>query len=455
MTRDTAGGDVAGSATAADRELEVVATAAELIDLRVPLGNRLERLEGDRRGQHSIRIDDQWRICFRWAAGNADDVEIVDHHAEDISVPPRRINEIVHGKRAVTADTALRLARYYGTTPRSWLNLQAQYDLDIRADHLGDRLDHEVTRLRTGLRRDQRGRGVTVVAAPPRRCRGPGTPLLGASHTNVRMRTMDGPPFEVIAPSAAAAPILVHVPHSSTLVPADVRADLLLDAEELDTELLRLTDHRTDVLASGVGEFGAVRFVNRRSRLVVDPERFPDDTEEMLEVGMGAVYTHGHRRQLIRDISDTDREALLGRYFRPYAAALDAEVTRLVGVHGACTVIDVHSFPSQRLPYELHDGPRPPLCIGTDEFHTPDWLRDLVRDRAEEHGLEVAFDTPFAGTYVPLDRYRSDPRVTAVMLEIRRDTYLDEATAAPHGGEVAVRSFVDAVVAAVVTRDGA
>jgi antitoxin HigA-1 len=51
----------------------------------------------------------------------------------------------VHGKRAVTADTALRLARYFGTTPRFWLNLEAQYDLDLEADRLGDRLDREVT----------------------------------------------------------------------------------------------------------------------------------------------------------------------------------------------------------------------------------------------------------------------------------------------------------------------
>ncbi len=65
--------------------------------------------------------------------------------AKDISVPPRRINEIVHGKRAVTADTALRLARYFGTTARFWLNLQAQHDLDIETDRLGERLDTEVT----------------------------------------------------------------------------------------------------------------------------------------------------------------------------------------------------------------------------------------------------------------------------------------------------------------------
>ncbi len=64
--------------------------------------------------------------------------------AKDIGVPPRRINEIVHGKRIVTADTALRLARYFSTSERFWLNLQAQHDLEVEKDRLGDRLDKEV-----------------------------------------------------------------------------------------------------------------------------------------------------------------------------------------------------------------------------------------------------------------------------------------------------------------------
>ncbi len=68
--------------------------------------------------------------------------------AHDISVPPRRINEIVHGKRAVSADTALRLARYFKTTERFWMNLQARYDLEVERDRLGDRLKSEVTVLR-------------------------------------------------------------------------------------------------------------------------------------------------------------------------------------------------------------------------------------------------------------------------------------------------------------------
>ena len=64
--------------------------------------------------------------------------------AKDISVSPRRINEIVHGKRAVTADTALRLSRYFGTSDKFWLNLQTGYDLDVERDRLGNRLEAEV-----------------------------------------------------------------------------------------------------------------------------------------------------------------------------------------------------------------------------------------------------------------------------------------------------------------------
>jgi addiction module HigA family antidote len=64
--------------------------------------------------------------------------------AKDISVPPRRINEIVLGKRTVTADTALRLSRYLGTSERFWLNLQARYDLEVEKDRLGRRLAREV-----------------------------------------------------------------------------------------------------------------------------------------------------------------------------------------------------------------------------------------------------------------------------------------------------------------------
>src|SRR5215510_5957053 len=64
--------------------------------------------------------------------------------AKETSVPPRRINEIVRGSRSISADTALRLARYFGTSERFWLNLQARYDLEVEKDRLGNRLKREV-----------------------------------------------------------------------------------------------------------------------------------------------------------------------------------------------------------------------------------------------------------------------------------------------------------------------
>ena len=71
--------------------------------------------------------------------------------AKETGVSPRRINEIVHGKRAISADTALRLSRYFGTSERFWINHQGRYDIEVEKDRLADRLDHEVRpRIATG-----------------------------------------------------------------------------------------------------------------------------------------------------------------------------------------------------------------------------------------------------------------------------------------------------------------
>ena len=71
--------------------------------------------------------------------------------AKDVSVPPRRINEIVHGKRSITADTALRLGKFFGISAQFWLNLQTRFDLEIAEDLLSDRLDREVHALNAGV----------------------------------------------------------------------------------------------------------------------------------------------------------------------------------------------------------------------------------------------------------------------------------------------------------------
>ncbi len=78
-----------------------------------------------------------------------DPLGVTQHHlAIAIGVPPRRINEIVHGKRRITADTALRMARYFGTSERFWMNLQGRYDLEVERDRLADTLE-EITPLKS------------------------------------------------------------------------------------------------------------------------------------------------------------------------------------------------------------------------------------------------------------------------------------------------------------------
>ena len=111
------------------RKLYQIDAACRLEDLRIPPGNRLERKIAPIHPGEVLMED------FIEGFG------ITQHKlAVAIGVPPRRINEIVHGKRGITADTAMRLSRYFGTTPGFWMNLQMRYELDRAEDVLGDTL---------------------------------------------------------------------------------------------------------------------------------------------------------------------------------------------------------------------------------------------------------------------------------------------------------------------------
>ncbi|MGW0210754.1 N-formylglutamate amidohydrolase [Streptomyces sp. NPDC003233] len=233
--------------------------------------------------------------------------------------------------------------------------------------------------------------------------------------------------FELL-PGAPESPVLLHVPHSARAIPKDVRGGIVLDDAALERELDHITDAHTAELAERAAGLAAVtpwRLVNRLSRLVVDPERFPDEREEMTAVGMGAVYTRTTHRSELRP-ADIDPGPLLERYFRPYARVMTEAVAQRLAAAGRAVIIDVHSYPTQPLPYELHGtGPRPPVCLGTDPFHTPPELTDAARKAFADCG-GIGLDSPFAGTYVPLEFYGTDARVTALMVEIRRDTYMAE-----------------------------
>ncbi len=222
--------------------------------------------------------------------------------------------------------------------------------------------------------------------------------------------------------------VVIHVPHASQQIPPEVRAGIVLDDDALDRELDAMTDAYTDVIASRVAAQAGVRpwvFVNRLSRLVVDPERFPDEREEMNAVGMGAVYTRTSNGDALRDPNEDDADELVAEFFDPYAEEFSSLIDRRLDEVGAVTIIDLHSFPLEPLRYELHDGPRPEICLGTDPFHTPADLVDLAREAFSE--FEVGTDSPFSGCYVPLAHHESNPNIHALMVELRRDLYLDES----------------------------
>lgn len=166
-------------AIVAARKLVQLDAAQTLEFLRSPPGNRLKALKGDRAGQYSIRVNDQFRLCFRWTEADPEDVEIVDYHeprvimfkngmrpvhpgeilredymiplnmsantlAKALNVPAPRILSIVRERRGVNAEIAMRLARYFGGDARSWMNLQAAYDLRLEEIQSAKRIEQEI-----------------------------------------------------------------------------------------------------------------------------------------------------------------------------------------------------------------------------------------------------------------------------------------------------------------------
>ena len=228
--------------------------------------------------------------------------------------------------------------------------------------------------------------------------------------------------------------VILHLPHDADRIPGEVRDQFILNDEDLARELLCMTDHRTAVLFGAVLASAVARAPV--SRLVVDVERFEFDAEEpMAERGMGVVYSRtSAQAPLRRALAVAERERLLEAYYRPHHLRLTRLVNDALADHGKALVLDAHSFPSLPLPYERWKGRRPDICIGTDAFHTAAALRDVFVASFEKAGFDVAVDAPFAGALVPSRHYRADPRVQAVMVEVNRSLYLDEATGRPLSG---------------------
>lgn len=236
--------------------------------------------------------------------------------------------------------------------------------------------------------------------------------------------------FEILYPRGGASiPLVVHVPHSSQEIPEEFLPQYRLSSEALAGELLAMTDLFTDELFSSALDLGGTMFVNRVSRLVMDPERFPDDEDEpMASTGMGAIYvnTSSGARLRVAGFGSSGREAMMQQLYWPYAMALEQLVTETLSRFSRCMIVDAHSFPTHPLPYEDPGLERPDICLGHDPRHSPGVVIEEIRATCQKNGWRVADNSPFSGSYVPLRYHETDTRVKSVMLEIRRGKYMTE-----------------------------
>ena len=203
--------------------------------------------------------------------------------------------------------------------------------------------------------------------------------------------------------------LVVHVPHASIIIPDDVWPEFLVPRSDVEAEALASADLYTDEMARQAWPWAEI-IEAEVSRIVVDVERYDDDSkEEMAEVGRGVLYTCDHQRKAIRkSLSQARRDELLDRYYRPHWEHLRAQAAGAI-------LIDLHTYPAEPWPIERHThGQRPEIDIGFAEGLTPAAWVDALSLHFKQHGYEVGHNTPYVGV---IDAGAK----AAVMIEIRRD----------------------------------
>ena len=220
--------------------------------------------------------------------------------------------------------------------------------------------------------------------------------------------------------------ILLHIPHSSAVIPEEYIGDFTCP-QNIPDELNHMTDWYTNQLF----DINAPRLVFPLSRLVCDVERFRDDSmEEMSRRGMGVCYTHGYKCTKIRELSAQRKAEILELWYDPHHKKLTDMTDEILERFDRCLIIDCHSFSEIPLPYEPdrstdRQGDRPDICIGTDSFHTPEYIADALVQTFTRQGYITAVNRPYSCTMVPMKFYQKDKRVASVMIEINRGLYMD------------------------------
>lgn len=217
--------------------------------------------------------------------------------------------------------------------------------------------------------------------------------------------------------------IVLHVPHSSTIIP--YHDGYLVGEYSLRKEMLKLTDWYTDDLFDS-GENFTIKA--DFSRIFCDPERFSDDSQEiMAHYGMGVLYEKNDGGEVMRIVTPELKERILKDYYWPHHTKLSNAVNTQLQLFGKALILDCHSYPSKPFKRDIDKrANRPDFNIGTDAFHTPKHLIEVSKALFENLGYTVGIDWPYRGSIVPLEHYNQNKNVQTIMLEINRALYMNE-----------------------------
>ena len=216
--------------------------------------------------------------------------------------------------------------------------------------------------------------------------------------------------------------LIFHIPHSKTEIPKQFKHDFVsVELAEKEIELLK--DFATDEIFD-ISDTTKVIFPY--SRIFCDVERLNDDDEVMLQYGRGFYYTNTDKGELLRENVNGNKQLIYDNYYLKHHKTLTDLVDEKLKTNVFAVLIDCHSFPDTPLISDLEQArERPDFCIGTDAFHSPPWLVDMVKLFLTEKGFSVKLNSPYKGTIVPLKHYQKNTNVYSVMIEINRKLYME------------------------------
>lgn len=212
--------------------------------------------------------------------------------------------------------------------------------------------------------------------------------------------------------------IILHIPHSKTEIP--IKEGFNLDLIESETNLL--VDHATDKIFN-LPNIDSVVF--EYNRIFCDVERLEDKNEPLFEKGRGFYYTHTDDGKMLRQLIPNIKSIIKTDFYEVHHKKLEFVTETKLNNHNSVLIIDCHSFTDEPFKSDIDKkSNRPDVCLGTDDFHTPNWLITQLKKGFENNGLNVEINSPYSGTIIPLKYFKKDKRVKGIMIEINRKLYI-------------------------------